>query len=106
MSVSTPRSDTHPALAACPPWCEAIHKIDPHAIDHTCMAGAVLRGENLESVAIEIEQLANGLSPRIVLSVFTNEDQSSMNADLSIEEARSAYTALGRALRLVGAPVR
>lgn len=93
-----------PSPAVCPPWCEAIHAIDPHAVDHTRLAGAVLREPHLESFAVEIEQGVGGRIPRIVLSVFTQDEPAAMNADLTLDEARRAHAALGRALQLAEGP--
>lgn len=98
MSVSTVRLAS---VVSCPAWCRADHA-DPYAVDHVRMAGVVLRDAHLESVAVEVEQGCDrGWPPRIVVSVFTQETLESMNADLTVAEARRAYAALGAALDLV-----
>ena len=100
MSSSTVKPGSAQPAIACPAWCHANHTVDRYAIDHTRMAGVVLREPHLESVAVEIEQLASGLPPRVVVSIFNQEADEAASADLTIDEARRTHAALGEALRL------
>lgn len=108
MSTSTPEAP-EPASAAgtCPPWCQA-HHADPQVIDHLRLVDAVHNKPIDGSVAVEIEQAAVDQVPRVVLSVFTKvkKNPRSISADLTLNQARHAYTALGEALRLANETVR
>ena len=101
MSTTTPKTPVpRRAASTCPAWCDAFH-VHPDAEDHVCLIDAVHRSQNLESVAIELEQVPNSPHPKIVLSLFTKlKKPKSMSAGLTIDQARHAYTALGEALRL------
>jgi hypothetical protein len=107
MSTSARKApESASAAGACPSWCQAYHS-DPQLTDHIRLVDAVHNKPIDGSVAVEIEQTAVDQIPHIVLSVFTKvKNPKSVSADLTLNQARHAYNALGEALRLANETVR